>query len=158
MGINIRRTYSHAASQGIVLGKFTQLQQTESHIFDIQVANDLVTLNVPQPESRWWSPEMSLRIEDRQAGAKIFEVVGPNSSIFTLAMFFIMLGSVTLLAALIMSLSQLYLGEVPYLALVGTLASGIMIVVTFSLLAMGRHKAKDQVQRLRTFVQSVIQL
>ncbi len=156
MGINIRRTYDHVDSQDMLLRKLNGLVETTDHPFDVQVANDLITLNVDEIEQHWWSPEMNLRVESSEKGAVIYEVIGPNSSIFTLAMFFVMLGSVTFLAALIMTFSQIYLDETPFLALVGTFSSALLILVTFALLAMGRIKARDQVKGLRTFVQTVI--
>jgi len=100
---------------------------------------------------------MTLRLENEGSETTIHESVGPNSSMFTLAMFFVILGSVVLLAALMMSLSQMTIGEQPLLALVVTLFSGLLILVTFGVLAVGRMKAVEQVTRLREFVGSVIE-
>ena len=47
---------------------------------------------------------MTLRLENEENNTAIYEVIGPNSSMFTLAMFFVTLGSVVFLAALMMSL------------------------------------------------------
>jgi hypothetical protein len=157
VGINLRRTYSHTLSQADLMGKFINFQKEEGDSFTLQVANHLISLNVKQKEHHWWSPEMTLRLENEGSETTIHESVGPNSSMFTLAMFFVILGSVVLLAALMMSLSQMTIGEQPLLALVVTLFSGLLILVTFGVLAVGRMKAVEQVTRLREFVGSVIE-
>lgn len=157
VGINIRRNYRYNDSHDVLVEKFTSLQQAEEKSFILQIANDLISLNINKEQQRWWSPEMTLRLENEGNETVIYEVVGPNSSIFTLAMFFVMLGSVTFLAALMMSLSQFHIGESPIQALVVTFFSGLLILVTFAGLAMGRMKAAGQVSQLRQFVGDVIE-
>ncbi|MBT3227614.1 MAG: hypothetical protein HOD43_09345 [Candidatus Marinimicrobia bacterium] len=156
MGINIRRTYNHPDSQEHLLGKFSRTQDTEDNPFTLQIANRLISLNVKQEEHHWWSPEMTLRLENEENNTAIYEVIGPNSSMFTLAMFFVTLGSVVFLAALMMSLSQMTVGESPLLAVVATILSGLLIIVTFGVLAIGRMKATNQVSTLRQFVGDII--
>lgn len=157
MGINIRRTYSHIDSQDVLLGKFTRVHANESNPFTFQIANQLISLNVKQEEQYWWSPEMTLRFENEASTTAIYEVIGPNSSMFTLAMFFVILGSVIFLSALMMSLSQMTIGESPLRAVVATISSGLLIMGTFGVLAMGRMKAADQVSRLRKFAGAIIE-
>jgi len=156
VGINLRRTYGHSLSQEEIMGKFVNLQKVEEKPFTIQIANHLISLNVKQEENHWWSPEMTLRMENEENETMIFESIGPNSSLFTLAMFFVILGSVVFLAALMWSLSQMTVGESPVLSLLVTFLSGILIVSTFGWLAMGRLKATDQVARLREYVGGII--
>ena len=157
MGINLRRTYGHSLSQAKLLEKFINFQKGEEQPFTLQIANQLISLNVKQDEQHWWSPEMTLRLENEGSETIFYESIGPNSSMFTLAMFFVILGSVIFLAALMMSLSQMTIGDSPLLALGVTLFSGLLIVVTFGVLAVGRLKAADQVSRLRDFVRHIIE-
>lgn len=156
MGINIRRTYGHSESLEVLMEKFTTTQQRAENPFSLQMANNLISLNVNQEEQHWWSPEMTLRLEAEDNKISIYEVIGPNSSMFTLAMFFVILGSVIFLAALMMALSQMSVGDSPLLAIATTILSGILIAVTFRVLAMGRLKAADQVSRLRIFVGDIL--
>ncbi|NQV42497.1 MAG: hypothetical protein HQ506_09100 [Candidatus Marinimicrobia bacterium] len=157
MGINLRRAYSNPLSQAELLRKFVNSQKAEDQPFTIQIANHLISMNVKQEEQHWWSPELTLRLEGEGSETTFYESIGPNSSMFTLAMFFVILGAVVFLAALMMSLSQMTIGDSPVLALVVTLFSGLLIVITFGVLALGRLKAADQVSRLRGFAQHLIE-
>ena len=139
------------------MGKFANFQKIEEIPFSLQIATHLISLNVNHEELHWWSPEMTLRLENEEGETTFYESIGPNSSMFTLAMFFVIFGSVVFLAALMMSLSQMTIGDSPLLALVTTLFSGLLIVVTFGILAVGRMKAADQVSRLRDFVSRIIE-
>jgi hypothetical protein len=156
VGINLRRTYDHSLSKDEFKGKFINFPKIEENPFTIQIASHLISLNVKPDERQWWSPEMTLRIESDEGETTIYESIGPNSSMFTLAMFFVILGSVIFLAALMMSLSQMTVGDSPVLALGVTIFSGLLIAMTFAVLAMGRMKAADQVSRLRKFVSKVL--
>jgi len=156
MGINLRRTFGHFDSLDILMGKFTRAKQDQESPFSLQIARDLISLNVHPDERHWWSPEMTLRFEKGDNQTIVHEVIGPNSSMFTLAMFFIMLGAVVFLAALMMSLSQYSVGELPLLALTATFLSGLLIAATFIGLAIGRMKAAFQVIQLRDYIGGII--
>lgn len=139
------------------MGKFVNFHEAEEQPFTIQIANHLVSMNVKQEEQHWWSPELTLRLEGEGSETTFHESIGPNSSMFTLAMFFVILGAVVFLAALMMTLSQMTVGDSPVLALIVTVFSGLLIVVTFGVLALGRLKATEQVSRLRDFVGQIIE-
>lgn len=157
MGINLRRAYSNSLSKEELMGKFVNFHEAEEQPFTIQIANHLVSMNVKQEEQHWWSPELTLRLEGEGSETTFHESIGPNSSMFTLAMFFVILGAVVFLAALMMTLSQMTVGDSPVLALIVTVFSGLLIVVTFGVLALGRLKATEQVSRLRDFVGQIIE-
>lgn len=157
MGINIRRSYSHQESHDVLMGKLNETQEVEGNPFLLQIANHLIAINVKPDEHHWWSPEMSLRLEEEGEGTTIYETIGPNPSVFTLAMFFVILGSVIFLAALMWVLSQMTVGDSSSLAWTITFLSGLMILATFGWLALGRMKAADQVSRLRKFVGDIIE-
>lgn len=143
MGINIRRAYEHEDSEDLLLEKFIALVESESIPFTMQIANNLIILKMKKSESRWWSPEMNLRIEAEDEKSKIYEVVGPNASTFTSAMFMILLGIVAFIAAFIMMLAQMQLGITSTFASVGTALSGFLVIVSLSVLALGRMKATE---------------
>ena len=99
---------------------------------------------------------MNLRIETENEKSMIYEVVGPNASTFTSAMFMILLGIVVFIAAFIMMLAQMQLGISSALASVGTALSGFLVIVSLSVLALGRMKATEQVARLREFAKTTL--
>jgi len=158
MGINIRRAYQLENSQQHLMDNFKSiLTSNEKTPFIIQIASSLITLKIPQAQQRWWSPEMNLRVEADEQGTQLYEVIGPNPSIFTLAMFFVILGSVTFVAGLTMAFSLMYLGNSPTWAIIATLLSGLVVAAALLVLAVGRIKAADQVCQLRQFVDEVTQ-
>lgn len=156
MGINIRRNYNHQDSKAVLLEKIVQSQENEEEPIQVEIASHLISINVKQVEHHWWSPEMSLRIEERDDGVTIYETIGPNPSMFTLSMFFVTLGAVMFLAALMWALSQMAVGESSVIAWMANFISGLVIVATFGVLAIGRIKAADQVASLRQFIANIL--
>ena len=156
MGINIFRNYGHKTPAETLLEKFIAHQDDDTNPFIIQISTQLIVVKIKEQDHHWWSPEMNIRIESEQNESKISEVIGPNSSAFTFAMFLILIGAVSFLASMMMSLAQIQLGNSPDLALPAAVLSGLLIVATFGVLAMGRIKARDQVNGLRTFVQDIM--
>lgn len=156
MAINIRRNYVHQDKPGQILAKMHAVENHEDSPFILEIANYLISINVREDEQRWWSPEMTLRYEEETEGTRIYEVIGPNPSVFTLAMFFVILGSVGFIASIMWALSQMTVGDSSILAWFANFVSGLIIVTTFGVLALGRIKAADQVASLRKFFEEVI--
>ncbi len=156
MSINIRRTYSHTDSQDSLIKKLHGKQGARENPFTLQIANHLISVSVKAGEHRWWSPEMTLRLEEDENKTTIFETIGPNPSMFTLSMFFVILGSVGFLASLMWALSLMAVGESSITAWILNFLSGILIVSIFGILALGRIKAADQVANLRQFMSEMI--
>jgi len=156
VAINIRRDYGHADTPGQLLEKLNRVESIQVDPFIVQIANHLISINVKQDENHWWSPEMTLRIEKDERGSRVFEVIGPNPSMFTLAMFFVILGSVGFIASILWALSQMSVGDSSLFAWGANFASGVVIVATFGVLAIGRIKAADQVSSLRQFISDIL--
>lgn len=156
MGINIRRSYRNATQSEVLLKRFDLISQQENDPLILQVSHDLVMLKRRNRASSWWSPEMNLRIEEEGEGSRLYETIGPNASTFTLAMFFIIFGVVLFLVAVTWLVVQLQLGESSGLSLLGSIVSLIIVVSTWSILAYGRLKAKDQVRKMRRFAGQIV--
>lgn len=118
----------------------------------MKTSDNLVILKIGEDDHVWWSPEMNLRVEDQGESSKLFEVIGPNPSVFTLAMFFIILGSVSFTFAAITALSLMSLGNSPGWTVTASIASILLVVIALATLAYGRKQAKDQVEILRAFI------
>jgi len=156
MGINIRRRYEHPQSQTEISNKFKQLVDQGDLPYIPQVAHHLISVSVRKEHHRWWSPELTLRLEGESSVTTIFETIGPNPSMFTLAMFFVSMGAAIMIAALMWALSQMTVGEPSSLAWIITGLSGLLILISFLVLAMGRNKAAEQVSGLRSFTVKVL--
>ena len=157
MGINLHRKYAAELAPEILIRRFKDIQASESNLNEVQVSDSLVILKVPEADQSWWSPEMNLRIETEDAQTRIAEVIGPNPGVFTLAMFFIILGSVALIFTLILALSLFQLGNSPVWAIAGTMLSIFMVAGTLAILGYGRIQAVEQVKDLREYVSQVIE-
>ena len=156
MGINIRRQYAHAADPEQLKERFETEMDSEGNPFNVSVAQDLVTLRIRRASTSWWSPEMNLRFQPESGETVIYELVGPNSATFTLAMFFMIAGVVGFLVAFIWAAVQWQLGHSSLLAVVASLFSGSSVVITLTVLAFGRHQAQEQVQALRDYIGRVL--
>jgi len=156
MAINIRRNYERDETPSDLMSRFEALENSGEEAFVIQVASHLVALNVREDDRHWWSPELSLSMEDLDSGTRLYEVIGPNPSIFTLAMFFIILGGVGFIASATWAFSLMSVGESSVLAWVVNFLSGGLIGTTFAILAIGRIKAADQVACLRTYLAEIL--
>ena len=156
MGINIRRRYNYTDSPEATIDKFKASLNNLSNPFIMQISDNLVILKIKQDHYHWWSPEMNLRFENEDNSTVVYEVIGPNPSIFTQALFFALLGSVTFIFALIIAFSQITLGMSPIVALAVTILSASLVAVAFIILGIGRIKAKEQVEGLENFVKKIL--
>lgn len=156
MGINIRRAYRNTSSAEDLLKRFELESSTEHESLILQVSHDLVMVKRRARSSSWWSPEMNLRIDEEGEGSRLHETIGPNASTFTLAMFFIIFGVVLFIVALTWLLVQLQLGESSGLSLFGSLTALVVVAATWTVLAYGRVRAKQQVLEMRQFAGRII--
>ena len=156
MSINIRRTYNHTDSQDVLIEKLKRKQGGHENPFTLQIASHLISVSIKADELHWWSPEMALRLETEENKTIVFETIGPNPSMFTFSMFFVILGSVGFLASLMWALSLMAVGESSIIAWILNFVSGSLIVSIFGILALGRIKAADQVANRRQFMSEMI--
>lgn len=156
MGINIRRNYDHEDSGEQLLNRFIKLIDGAPTPFSIHISQNLITLKVSKEETNWWSPEMTLRVESEVGGTKIYELIGPNPATFTLSMFFVLFGAVVFIAAFILMLVEIQLDMSPFWAVLITGLSAVVVAASFTTLAYGRVKAKEQVSGMRDFVRQII--
>ena len=156
MSINIRRTYNHTDSQDVLIEKLKRKQGGHENPFTLQIASHLISVSIKADELHWRSPEMALRLETEENKTIVFETIGPNPSMFTFSMFFVILGSVGFLASLMWALSLMAVGESSIIAWILNFVSGSLIVSIFGILALGRIKAADQVANLRQFMSEMI--
>jgi hypothetical protein len=156
VGINLRRKLKHQDSAETVLDKFIDQVASDECPCSVHISNNLITLKILQEETRWWSPEMNLRIEREEGETVLYELIGPNPTTFTLSMFFVLFGAVVFIAAFIMMLAQIQLGMSSTWAQIGSVISVVIVVAAFVTLAIGRIKAKAQVKMLKKYAKRVM--
>ena len=156
IGIRFVEEYGSGDPKDVLLGKFTDRKKDAGIQVMIQVANESVFIQLSKEIHRWWSPELVVRIEEKDNGSMIKEVIGPDSGTFTLTMF-VLTGSLTIFTfALLVVFSQISLSQSPAISLVITGASVLIGVGALVTMAWARRKAKTQIQILRNFVRETL--
>jgi len=156
LGIRFRENYTHREKPDIILKKFKIKQIEGSSILDMQIAYHSVFIKVPDKIHKWWSPELTINIEEHEDGSTIKEVTGPNPGTFTLAMFVITGAIVIFFFALMFAFSQIQLGKSPLVSLIVIAGSSIIAMLVIVVLGMGRRKAQSQIEMMKEFVEQVL--
>ena len=156
VGIKLRDHYDVALDQDTIVGRFQRRMKDPSNDYLLQIAGEKIFIKIPSSRHKWWSPELYLVVGKREGASHIREVLGPNPQVFMLSMFMISLGAVISFFALIVALSQFNLGMSATLFLTIGLAALILIGIVLFIMAIGRRRARPQMQELRDFAASVI--
>ena len=156
LGIRFREQYTHTEKPDILLEKFKTRRKEVSKSLIIQMAYQSVFLKIPDDAHKWWSPELTINIEDHPKGSNIKEVTGPNPGTFTLAMFVIISALVILFFALMFAFSQIQLGSSPIISFLVISGSALVTFLVILILGWGRKKAHGQKEMMKTFVRAVI--
>lgn len=156
IGIRFRDQYYNDEKPDALLEKFKAKQNIKSNPFVIQIAYHSVFLKTPEKDHKWWSPELTVNIEEHENGSKIKEVSGPNPGTFTFAMFVIIFSIVISFFALMFVFSQIQLGTSPHMSLLVIGASIVLAVSVIVILGVGRRKAQPQMQEMKDFVKKVL--
>jgi len=156
LGIRFREHYTHPEKPDVLLDRFKVKQKESISSLEMQITYNSVFLKVPDQSHRWWSPELTINIEEHKEGSVIKEVTGPNPGTFTLAMFFI-IGAITIFFfALMFAFSQIQLDKSPLISLIVIAGSTIIAILVIMILGMGRRKAQPQMEMMKEFVKSVL--
>jgi len=154
--IKYRKQYDLGEKPEVFIERFrTFLEQTSLPI-NGKVVHQNVFLQIDQTEKHYWSPEMTITIENENDKANVREVLGPNPSVFTLTMFLIFFAGTLFLFSLMFLLSQITLNMDTSLtwAIIGLCFILFFIISLF--MFIGRIKAKPQMVMLREFVEEVL--
>ncbi len=155
-GINIRNRYELNEHPEQVLRKFIRRLNDSSQPFNLKTANNKVFFKTRAEEAKWWSPELSISIEQSENGTLIREVMGPNPETFTFTIFGIIGGSVLCFFAVMLALSQLNLGLSPTLSLVVAALALLFILIIYSTIALGRRRAASQMKAMTDYAKEIM--
>lgn len=155
LGINFRRQYANMHSQEELLRRFRKLASSRPADFNLTSGNDKVFIRFNR--SNWFSPELTLTIEDKGNGSLIREVIGPNPATFTLTIFIITGGFIILFLALMVALSQISLGMSSFWSFFTAASAGLFSILFYLFIWSGRYRARGQMEELNRFVQGIIE-
>ncbi len=158
-GIKLKKRYEISGSpEGILTAFKNKLADKNNPVYG-HVVNEKVFLRIPPEQHQWWSPQMTISVEectDDKTKTKIFENIGPNPSTYTLTMFIFFGAGTTIVLSLMWLFSLMTLGHDYSVALTVIAFAVVLIALVFTIIYNGRRKALSQMQLLRDFVNSVL--
>ena len=156
LGIRFHENYLNPDKPDILLERFRTKQKEDNSSLILQFAYHSVFIKIPDKSHKWWSPELTINIEEHEDGSMIKEVTGPNPGTFTLAMFVITGAIVIFFFALMFAFSQIQLDKSPLISLIVIAGSTILGMAVIVVLGMGRRKAQAQMEMMKEFVKQVL--
>ena len=117
-----------------------------------QIKDGYCSLFIPEERQHYWSPQLTLTLEETEKGCMLRGVYGPRSTVWTMFVFIYAVISFAVMIVSIIGLSRLSLDKsITILWLVPVL---IMLVLSFYLVAfLGQKFGHDQMMTLHHFVE-----
>ena len=120
-----------------------------------QIVHNHVVLQVPENQRHFWSPQLSLSLEEAEQGTRIRGLYGPAPNVWLLFMFiYFFLGFVTLVV-LIVGLSRYNLGLSSYILWLIPFLGGGFVVLWLSGKA-GKKIGHDQIYQIHNLIKPTI--
>ncbi len=121
-----------------------------------RVSPGYVTLFIPPQEQHYWSPQLSLTIEEFKNGSLLRGLYGPRPTVWTVFVFFYAIGLATLIISML-GLSYLTLGKPA--AILWIVPVLVIIFLSLYLVAhFGKEMGYDQIVKLHRFLENSIDL
>ena len=120
-----------------------------------QAAGRCVDLYVPEAERHFWSPHLSVQVEEAETGSRLHGRFGPHPEVWTLFVFLYAIVGVLVLVGAGLGYSQWLLGR----ALWGFLlipAAGLLAVALYVASRLGQKLGRAQMSDLRTRLEWLI--
>lgn len=157
LGIRFRELETHPENHDVLLQRFKDRMKEGHPDVEMQIAYHSIFIKVPQKDHKWWSPELTVNIEEHKDGSLLRKVTGPNPGTFTLAMFVIIFAIVIFFFALMFAFSQIQLNTSPLISLLVIMGSILVALLTIAVLGWGRKKAGPQMEVMNVFVREVLE-
>lgn len=120
-----------------------------------QIAYNLITLKIPQKDRHFWSPELSVSLEETEDGTIIRGLYGPNPTVWTFFMFAYSCTGILALFTLMIASVNITLGRGYFYMIIFFvflfLGLGIYLIAQF-----GQKMGVEQTFTLHHFFESVI--
>jgi hypothetical protein len=120
-----------------------------------RIVHDQIVLFFPSEEQHYWSPQLSLSIEEEEDGSLIRGFYGPRPAVWTMFVFFYSSIAFGILFIIIFGLSYISLGKSPdILWLVPLLL--IIFLSLYRVSYQGQKMGADEMETLHRFLESCI--
>ena len=116
------------------------------------ISYNFITLKVPLEERRFWTPQLSISLEEEEDGTILNGLYGPRPDIWMLYMFLYFISGLLTLVVSIIGMSRYNLGLSAYILwlIPFTLGGGFVLWFTSK---TGQNLAKDQTHQIHQFME-----
>ncbi len=121
------------------------------------VAHNYVIINVPEKESHFWSPRLTLDCEEKHNRTIIRGLFGPRPVVWMLFMGFYIAALFLIFVGLMWGGSQWSLGMKPT-GLVFSLVGAIIFIAAYISALIGQKLSETQMHQLRDFLEDTLAL
>lgn len=121
-----------------------------------RIVHDHIVLYFPADKQHYWSPQLSLSIEENNKGSLVRGLYGPRPSVWTMFVFFYSSIGFALLFLLIFAASYISLGKPAHMLWLAP----VLILILFSLFrvsSQGQKLARDEMTTLHNFLRDCLQ-
>jgi len=116
-----------------------------------KIVDNHVIFKIPVSQQHYWSPQLTLDIEQKNSGSLIRGLYGPKPGVWTMFVFFYSsIGFLTMMG-LIFGISQIMLNMVPY-GLWAVLIGGFLLIGLFVTSKIGQRLGLEQMRQLKDFL------
>jgi hypothetical protein len=120
------------------------------------ILNSYAILRVHDDQQHYWSPQLTVELEEHEKGTLIRGLVGPRPAVWTLFASFYAFAIFGGLVGLIWGLSQWSLGITPFALWIVPVAL-FLVIIAYSIAYTGQKLGYEQMLLLRSFLDSSLE-
>lgn len=155
--LEIRPRFKKRAPESIpeILEALKGVFEKEKAQVDGSIVHQHVTVKIPADQQHFWSPQLSLNLEETEEGTEIRGLYGPNPNIWLLFMFLYFFLGFVVLALLVIGISRLNLGLTAYILWAIPFVLGGIFVLWFAG-KTGKKIGHEQIWQIHNLIKPAI--
>jgi len=153
--IRPRYTFSVPLKKADALNKLREALKDMPSGLEGKFVKPLVVVSVSKKNRHFWSPELSLDIEEKENGTEIRCTLGPRSSLWTMFATFYGFSILVGIAGLVLGFSQLTL-EMNAYGFWLVPVSIILLATAYGIALTGQKLSYEQMLELRNFIKNTL--
>jgi len=144
-----------ALSPEQVTGNIREQLAANANVCKGEIIDHHVILKIPSQHQHYWSPQLSLELEEHDAGTLIRGLYGPKPGVWTMFVFFYSAFGFLTLMGLLFGLSQLMLKMDAY-GLWAAPVGAVILIGLFVVSKVGQNLSKQQMRQLHDFLMRAV--
>ena len=122
-----------------------------------EIVDNHIILKIPKHQQHYWSPQLTMELEDQQGETLIRGLFGPKPSVWTMFVFFYSSVGFLTLMGLIFGMSQMMLKMDPYG--LWSVPIGLILLVGFFVMSkIGQRMSQEQMHQLNALLIKSLQV